>query len=127
MSKRCSNIVESISEDNRKHRSKIKSKRTNTLCRSGAARVNKVTIDLFNPLASLEIPDKVPACEVLQLQMYQAGVCAVTARPEKFTDGMKCAICKKPHKFDKCPILQDINYLRKHFIAYCLMMNRTTK
>ena len=89
--------------------------------------MNKVTIDLFNPLASLEIPDKVPACEILHLQMYQAGVRAVTARPEKFTDGMKCAICKKPHKFDKCPILQDINYLRKHFIAYCLMMNRTTK
>ena len=59
--------------------------------------------------------------------MYQAGIRAVIARPERFTDGMKCAICKKPHKFADCPILQDINYLRKHFIAYCLMMNRTTK
>ena len=48
------------------------------------------------------------------------------ARPEKFREGIKGAICKKPHKFDKCPILQDINYLRKHFIAYCLMMKRTT-
>ena len=57
--------------------------------------------------------------------MYQAAIRAVMAKPMKFKDGMKCAICKKEHMFNKCPILLDILYLRKHFIAYCLLMNRT--
>ena len=38
---------------------------------------------------------------------------------------MKCAICKKEHTFNKCPVLFDIPYLKKHFIAYCLTMNKT--
>ena len=59
--------------------------------------------------------------------MYQAGIRAIIARPERFTDGMKCAICKKPHRFKDCPILADIEFLKKHFIAFCLMMNKTTK
>ena len=118
---------DSDSEDDRKHRKIKKSRRTNTLRRSGAARLNKVTIDLQHPLASLQIPADVPACQVLQLRMYQAGIRAVISRPERFTDGMKCAICQKQHKFGDCPILQNIEFLKKHFIAFCLMMNRTTK
>ena len=59
--------------------------------------------------------------------MYQAGIRAVISRSERFTDGMKCAICQKQHKFGDCPILQNIEFLKKHFIAFCLMMNRTTK
>ena len=40
---------------------------------------------------------------------------------------MKCAVCGEPHSFDKCPSLLDIPFLKKHFIAYCLQMNRTQK
>ena len=40
---------------------------------------------------------------------------------------MKCAICHKPHTFEKCPILNNIQYIKKHFISYCLQMNKTQK
>ena len=59
--------------------------------------------------------------------MYQAAIRAVVAKPNRFKDGMKCAICKQEHTFDKYPVLLDIPYLKKHFIAYCLLMNRTQK
>ena len=59
--------------------------------------------------------------------MYKAGIRQVIKDPAKFTDGMSCAVCHKPHPFDKCPILLNILFLKKHFIAYCLQMNRTQK
>ena len=59
--------------------------------------------------------------------MYTAGLRQVTRDPVKFTDGMSCAVYHKPHPFDKCPILLNIPFLKKHFIAYCLQMNRTQK
>ena len=40
---------------------------------------------------------------------------------------MSCAIYYKPHSFDKCPILNDIPYIKKHFISDCLQMNKTQK
>ena len=40
---------------------------------------------------------------------------------------MKCAICHKPRSFDQCPILNDIPYIKKHFISYCLLMNKRQK
>ena len=45
----------------------------------------------------------------------------------KFTDGMKCAICHQLYFLEKCPILGDIPYIKKHFISYCLQMNKTQK
>ena len=59
--------------------------------------------------------------------MYRAAVRVVVAKPNRFTDGMKCAIYKKEHTFDKYPVLLKMPYLKKHFIAYCLLMNRTQK
>ena len=40
---------------------------------------------------------------------------------------MECALCHKKHAFANCPILKDMEYLRKHFISYCLLMNKTQK
>ena len=51
----------------------------------------------------------------------------MTKDPAKFTDGRSCAVCHEPHSFDKCPVLLNIPFLKKHFIAYCLQMNRTQK
>ena len=59
--------------------------------------------------------------------MYKAGIRLIKKDPTKFTDGMKCAICHKQHSFDKCPILNDIPFLKKHFIGYCLQMNKTQR
>ena len=63
----------------------------------------------------------------MRVNMYKAGIRQVQRSPNKFADGMKCACCGKPHPFDKCPILNDIPLLKKHFINYCLQMNRTQK
>ena len=59
--------------------------------------------------------------------MYTAVICAVIAKPSKFTDDMKCAIYQDKHSFDNCPVLLYIPYLKKHFIAYCLLWNRSQK
>ena len=41
---------------------------------------------------------------------------------------MKCAVYGVKHSFDKCStILNDIPYLQKHFIAYCLQWKCTQK
>ena len=37
---------------------------------------------------------------------------------------MECAICHKKHSFDKYSILNDIRYIKKHFISYCLQMDK---
>ena len=119
---------DSDSEDEQNPKSKLrKSKQTTTLRRNGPARLHQLKIDLMNPLASLVTPSSIPRHEILQLQMYQAAIRAVVAKPNKFKDGMKCAICRQEHTFDKCPVLLDIPYLKKHFIAYCLLTNRTQR
>ena len=61
------------------------------------------------------------------MNIYTAGLRAVTKDVTKFIDGMNCAICHKLHSFDQCPILNDIPYIKKHFISYCLLMNKTQK
>ena len=63
----------------------------------------------------------------MRVNTYQAGLRKVTKDVTKFTDGMKCAICHQPHTFEKCPILNDIPYIKKHFISYCLQMNKMQK
>ena len=40
---------------------------------------------------------------------------------------MECAIYHKKHKFTDYPILNDIAYLTKHFISYCILINCTQK
>ena len=50
---------------------------------------------------------------------------AVISKSNKFTDGMACAICGDKHTFDKCKTLLDIDFLQKHFVAYCLQWKRT--
>ena len=59
--------------------------------------------------------------------MYTSGLKQVTKDPSKFTDGMNCAVCGKQHSFDKCPILLNIPFLQKHFINYCMQMNKIQK
>ena len=40
---------------------------------------------------------------------------------------MKCAVCGRQHSFEKCPILLNIPFLQKHFINYCIQMNKVQK
>ena len=70
--------------------------------------------------------DMVPY-QILNLQIYKKALNTLVKNPAKFIDGMNCAIYHKPHTFVKCPILKDVDYLRKQFIQYCLLMNCTQK
>ena len=88
-------------------------------------RVNQMKVDIHDPLASLVIPDGLEQQEIIRVHMYQVGLRKVTKDVTKFTDGMKCAICHKPHTSKKCPILNDIPHIKKHFISYCLQMNKS--
>ena len=62
---------------------------------------------------------------ILCLQLYTAAINTVIFKPNKFTDGMACAICGEKHSFKDCKTLLDVDFLRKHFIAYCLQWKRT--
>ena len=84
-------------------------------------------VDVSDPIASLVVPHGLKKHEILRVKMYTAGLRQVTKNPTKSADGMNCAVCHEPHSFEKCPILLNIPFLKKHFIAYCLQMNRTQK
>ena len=90
-------------------------------------RANRVHVNFNDPLASLVIPDGLENQQILRVNMYTIGIRAAKKDVTKFTDGMDCAICHKKHSFDKCPILNDIPYIKKHFIFYCIQMNKTQK
>ena len=87
----------------------------------------RLVVDLSDPCASIIVPDGLQQHEIMRVNMYQNALRQVTKSPTKFADGMKCAVCGKPHPFDKCPILNDIPFLKKHFISFCIQMNRTQK
>ena len=76
---------------------------------------------------SFVVPDNLEQQQIMRVNMYQTGLRKVTKDVTKFNNGMKCAICHQPHSFEKCPILNDIPYIKKHFISYCLQMNKTQK
>lgn len=59
--------------------------------------------------------------------MYKKGLKNVVSISNKFNDDKKLAICREKHQFKKCHSLLDIEYLKKHFIAYYLLWNRTQK
>ena len=62
---------------------------------------------------------------ILRLQMYTAAINAVLSKPNKFTDSMACALCGEKHSFKDCKTLLYVDFLRKHFIAYCLQWKST--
>ena len=88
-------------------------------------RVNRVEIDLNDPCVPIEIPDDIEHHQLFCVQMYRAGINAAKKGITKFTNGMDCVIYSKKHMFDQCPVLNDIPYIKKHFISYCILMNRT--
>ena len=90
-------------------------------------RVNQIQVDIHDPLVFLVIPDDLEQQEIMHVHMYQVDLRKVTKDITKFTDGMKCAICHQPHTFEKCPVLNNVPYIKKHFISYCLQMNKTQK
>ena len=86
-------------------------------------RVNWIHVDIHDPLAPLVVPDGLKQQQIMRVNSLRK----VTKDVTKFTDDMKCAICHQPYTFEKCPILNDIPYIKKYCISYCLRMNKTQK
>ena len=70
-----------------------------------------------------------------RFKIFRIGVvegsakCATRGKRTKFEGVLSDArkVCHEPHSFEKCPVLLNIPFLKKHFIAYCLQINRTQK
>ena len=101
------------------HRSSMSSKKKK------GRRINCVEIDLNDPCAPIEILDNIETHQLFCVQMYTAGINTIQKEITKFINGMDCAIYRKKHTFEKCPILNDILYIKKHYISYCILMNWT--
>ena len=52
-------------------------------------------------------------------QLYKVSILAVhKAAPRN------CLICNEPHTFDACPVLNNTQFLRNHFIRFCQFLKR---
>ena len=48
-----------------------------------------------------------------------------TNNASAFDTSRPCAVCDKPgHTFDDCPVLQNVDFLRKHYIQFKLFLKR---
>ena len=76
---------------------------------------------------ALEIPDQfdIPVFQ-LAVDNYVNAVGAIHRNPESAFDVSKpCAMCTKSgHTFEHCPLLNDIQFLKQHFIKYKLNASR---
>ena len=102
-----------------------KSKGTASLSCGGTSRIHKLDISFEDPCVSIEVPDEMCDADILLLRMYTTAIHAVISKPNKFTDGMACAISSEKHSFIDCKTLLDVEFLRKYFIAYCLQWKHT--
>ena len=65
--------------------------------------------------------------QLFRVHIYEAGIITVTQDSTKFTDGMDCSICHKKYSFNQYPVLNNIPYIKKHLISFCLQINKTQK
>ena len=122
-----SNDSEDDSTPQRKPYGKLKHSKGTSSLKQTSKQLHSINNNFWDALASLNTPDDVLPVDIRQLQMYTAGTCNVTTNPSKITDNMTCDVCHEKHSFNKCPILLDTSYLKKHFVAYCSLWNRTQK
>ena len=48
--------------------------------------------------------------------------------PREFDTSKPCLICKKPgHTFNKCPMLNNVSQLKKHYISWKMFLARATR
>ncbi|KAG7369542.1 reverse transcriptase RNA-dependent DNA polymerase [Nitzschia inconspicua] len=55
-------------------------------------------------------------------QKYRAAVYALHKSPSSLTS--PCMVCGDDHRFDDCPVLQNVAYLRDHYIKFCGFLKR---
>lgn len=72
-------------------------------------------------LNSIRVPDDSTSKHTFHT--YCAAVHQLTAEPSYASDPT-CIVCGERHKFDKCPILHNTDFLRSHYIRYCQFLKR---
>lgn len=55
-------------------------------------------------------------------QKYRAAVYALNQRPASLSS--PCLVCGEGHRFDDCPVLKNIEYLKDHYIKFCSFLKR---
>ena len=82
----------------------------------------------FSDGSGFDIPPDVSPVDQHIADRYTAAVHAIQADPRKFSSCSECAVCEGTgHPFADCEILQDIEFLKKHHIAYCVNQRRLKK
>lgn len=54
---------------------------------------------------------------------YAAAVHQISNKPT-LANEPECIVCGHKHRFDKCPTLQNVEFLRSHYIRYCQFLKR---
>lgn len=89
--------------------------------------VNALQISLANPLALFDVPGYLNNVQIYAVQRYKVDVTAITHNPKLFTDNMKYVVCGQNHSFDQCEWLNNIEFLKKFHIQFCLLMRKMKK
>ena len=72
-------------------------------------------------LNSIKVPGDDEAAEVFHV--YAAAVHRINREPSAAANP-DCIVCGEKHRFDKCPILGNTDFLRAHYVRYCQMIKR---
>ena len=82
----------------------------------------------FSDGSFFHIPSATDSDDLHTAQRYSAAVHAIQADPRKFLSSSKCAVCEgTSHPFADCEVLNDIEFLKKHHVAYCVNQRRLKK
>ena len=75
-------------------------------------------ISLIDALGLPSPPESSTATEALVNNAYCQAVHQIDSEPRKFDTTRECVVCRGVgHSFDKCPMLNDFDYLKRHRIA----------
>ena len=66
---------------------------------------------------------EVPEGQWETYDQYRVAVNSIRRNPE-LADSPNCIVCGDNHRFAQCPILNNADFLRQHYIRYCQLCNR---
>jgi hypothetical protein len=90
------------------------------LAESASADSDDSLSDLLAELHTMDIPDDLESFRVHAL--YARSIYALQASSNQAPT--TCIVCGGTHRFDGCPVLQNTEFLRGHYIRYCQQARR---
>ena len=101
------------------------SSKSSSFPRQRPASVHAVT---FTDGSGFDVPSDVSPYHQHLTDRYTAAVHAIQADPRKFSSSSECVVCEGTgHPFAECEVLQDVEYLKKHHITFCVNQRRMRK